>query len=184
MGVLTQRSGADERGFSLAEVMVALGILCMGLLALAGVFTIELSRMTTSSWDIVAKEQATQALESVFAARDAGRLKWTDLQNTSTGGIFAVGPKSLIDPGPDAINNTGDDDASKPLQVREPGPNGNLGDSDDKLVSLATYTREVKITPVAGSADTLREVRVIIEYTVSGLKRHFEVASYISSYAS
>jgi prepilin-type N-terminal cleavage/methylation domain-containing protein len=175
--------GTRDEGFSLAEVMVSMGILSVALLSLAGVFTMSLSRASNASADIIAKEQATQAIESIFAGRDSGRLRWADLQNVANGGIFQNGPQSVVDPGADRICNT-TDDGTTVVTIRKPGPNGNLGDSDDQVVALKNYTREVQITASASSADTLRQVKVIIEYTVSGFKRHFEMVSYISSYGS
>jgi prepilin-type N-terminal cleavage/methylation domain-containing protein len=195
MGVLATRAAAvpphvppsetGERGFSLAEVMVSMGILAVALLSLAGVFTTTLARASNASYDMVAKEQATQAIESIFAGRDSGRLTWVNLQNVANGGIFKDGAQALIDPGVDRISNTTDDDATKPTTLTKPGPNGNLGDADDIVSSLANFTREVRISAAPGnSGDTLREIRVIVEYNVSGFKRHFEMVSYISSYGS
>jgi prepilin-type N-terminal cleavage/methylation domain-containing protein len=173
----------DEAGFSLVEVLVAMGILAVALLSLAGVFTMALARASNAGADVIAKEQASQAIESIFAGRDSGRLQWTQLQNVAAGGIFADGFTNIVDPGADRICNT-TDDGTTIVTVRKPGPNGNLGDADDQIVALSNYQRKVQITASTTSADTLRQVKVIIEYTVSGMKRHFEMVSYISSYGS
>jgi Tfp pilus assembly protein PilV len=174
-----------DEGFSLAEVMVALGILTTAMLALAGVFTMALSRATNSSADVVAKEQASQAIEAIFAARDSGRLAWANLQNDSAGGVFKTGFQSLVSTGADRIPNTADDgDSTTIMTVRKPGPNGNLGDSDDIITPLVNYQRQIAITASASSADTLRQITVTIRYTVSGITRTFTMTSYISSYGS
>lgn len=178
-----QLAARDEAGFSLVEVLVSMGILAVALLSLAGVFTMTLSRASNTSADVTAKELASQAIESIFAGRDSGRLKWADLQNVASGGIFVDAATNIVDPGNDRICNT-TDDGTTIVTVRKPGPNGNLGDSDDQIVALSNYTRQVQITASTTSADTLRQVKVIIEYTVSGFKRHFEMVSYISSYGS
>lgn len=172
-----------DDGFTLVETIVALGILAASLLTLAGIFTAALARASSASADVIAKEQATQAIESIFAGRDTGRLQWADLNNVANGGIFKDGAQPLVGCGADRMCNTTDDDSTG-VTVTKPGPDGQLGTSDDITTGLVNYTREVRITASTTSADTLREVRVIIEYTVNGFKRHFEMASYISSYGS
>jgi prepilin-type N-terminal cleavage/methylation domain-containing protein len=174
---------ARDQGFSLAEVMVAMGILAVSLLSMAGVFTMALSRASNTSADVIAKEQASQTIEAIFAARDSGRLAWSQLQNTGTGGIFVTGFTGLVDTGADRIPNTSDDGTTV-MQVRKPGPNGNLGDADDEIITLSNYQRQVAITASASSADTLRQITVTIRYTVSGIQRTFTMTSYISSYGS
>jgi prepilin-type N-terminal cleavage/methylation domain-containing protein len=176
---------SHEQGFSLVEVLVAMGILAVALLSLAGVFTTMLARASNTSADIIAKEQATQAIEAIFAARDSRRLTWTQLQNTNNGGIFTVGFTNLVSTGADRIPNTSDDgDNTTIMTVRKPGPNGNLGDADDLIVPLTNYQRQIAITASASSADTLRQVAVTIRYTVSGFQRQFTMTSFISSYGS
>jgi prepilin-type N-terminal cleavage/methylation domain-containing protein len=172
-------------GFSLVEVLVAMGILAVALLSLAGVFTMALSRATSSSSDVIAKEQASQAIEAIFAARDSGRLTWAQLQNDSAGGIFKTGYQNLVFTGADRIPNTADDgDDTTIMSVRKPGPNGNLGDSDDQIIVLTNYQRQIAITASASSADTLRQITVTIKYMVSGIQRTFTMTSFISSYGS
>jgi type II secretory pathway pseudopilin PulG len=178
------RTASSEAGFSLVEVLISVLVLVVALLSLAGVFTMSLARTTTASADVIAKEQASEAIEGIFAARDAGRLTWTQLNNEASGGIFKDGLQDLIDPGPDRIPNTTDDDKDTKVTITKPGPNGNLGDADDKIMPLVTYKREVKIVPSKTSADTLREIHVIMEYSASGFKRHYEMVSYISKYGS
>ena len=183
MGVLSR--DAREEGFSLVEVLVAMGILAVSLLSLAGVFTMALLRSSNTSADIIAKEQATQAIEAIFAARDSGRLQWTQLQNTNNGGVFTVGFTNLVSTGADRIPNTADDgDNTTIMTVTKPGPNGNLGDSDDQVETLMNYQRQIAITASASSADTLRQITVTIKYTASGITRTYTMTSYISSYGS
>jgi prepilin-type N-terminal cleavage/methylation domain-containing protein len=184
MGVLSRET--REEGFSLVEVLVAMGILAVSLLSLAGVFTMALARSTSASSDIIAKEQATQAIEAIFAARDSGRLQWAQLQNDTTSpGVFKTGFQNLVNTGADRIPNTADDgDDTTIMTIRKPGPDGNLGNSDDQIVSLKNFQRQVTITNSTTSADTLRQITVTIQYTVSGVTRSFRMTSYISSYGS
>jgi prepilin-type N-terminal cleavage/methylation domain-containing protein len=181
MELLTRRKRGDE-GFSLVETLVALTLLAIGLLSLAGVFTMSLARMTGSSWDILAKEKASETMENILAARDAGRLTFANIRNVANGGIFVAGPQALIDPGTDRLIGTADDDATKPDFVRRPGPNGNIDNGgDDEVVTLGNFTREIIITSVP-PGDTLRQIQVIIRYTSHGLRRQIVMSSYVSSF--
>ena len=181
MALLKARK-AGEEGFSLVETMVALSLLAIGLLSLAGVFTMSVARMTGASWDILAKEKASEAIENILAARDSGRLSWAQINNTGNAGVFVAGPQPLIDPGTDRLIGTADDDTTRPDFVMRPGPNGTIdGGGDDETVVLGNFTREIVITSVP-PGDTLRQIRVIIRYKSAGLARQIEMSSYVSSF--
>jgi type II secretory pathway component PulJ len=176
----TRRTG--EEGFSLIETVTALSLLAVGLLSLAGVYTTALSRMTTSTWDVIAKEKASGTIENILAARDAGRLSYAQINNVGTGtGIFVTGKQRLLDPGPDRLNGTADDLTDTPEVVRRPGTNGNLGDSDDEIIQLSLFKREIVVQSVP-PGDTLREIRVTIRYSVGGIERTVRMSSYVSSF--
>jgi hypothetical protein len=174
------RRRAGEEGFSLLETLTALSLLAVGLLSLAAVFTTALARMTNATWDVIAKEKASGTIENILAARDAGRLPWEKMNNIGTGdGVFETGAKVLVEAGPDRLNGTADDLKTVETIIR-PGPNGNLGDGDDEVVPLARFTREIVIKPVPPS-ETLREIRVIIRYSIGGVSRAVQMSSYVSS---
>src|SRR4051794_24894141 len=59
-----------DAGFSLVEVIIAMGILATGLLSLAGVFTLGMRHLAGSSYNLIAREKAREAVESVHTARD------------------------------------------------------------------------------------------------------------------
>ena len=103
-----------------------MSLLATGLLSLAAVFTMALSRMTNATWDILAKEKASEAIENILAARDAGRLTFEQINNVGTGaGIFVAGAQTLVLPGADRLMNA-DDDTTTADTVSRPGPNGNI----------------------------------------------------------
>lgn len=178
------RRTPGQEGFSVVEVLAAVSLLAIGLLSLAGVFTMALSRMTHASWDILAKEKASETIENMLAARDAGRLAFASIDNAGTGsGIFRTGPLALVGPGPDRLIGTADDDNVVDTITR-PGPNGIFDgdeDSDDEIVTLSNFTRQIEIRPVP-PGNTLREFRVTIRYTIGGLQRQVTMTSYVSSY--
>ena len=136
---------ARERGFSLIETVIAMGILGVGVLGAAGVLSEGLQMVSSSPGDLVATQKAAEAIESVFSARDSHVLTWAQLQNVkgltgADGGIFLDGPQPVRLAGPDGVINTADDGAQPIESVQYPGPDKVLGTLDDKTVSL-TGTR-------------------------------------------
>ncbi|MEW6323357.1 MAG: prepilin-type N-terminal cleavage/methylation domain-containing protein [Acidobacteriota bacterium] len=177
-------SVGSARGFSLIESLVAIGILSFGLLALAAGFAQGLQSMSGSGYDILAREKAAEAIESVYTARDTRTITWDEIRNVqgetgADGGIFFDGARPLTRPGADGLVNTEDDGDEVEALVR-PGPDGLLGTDDDVAQPLTQFTREVEIRELGPS---LRQLRVIIRYTVGTTTREYIIATYISSYA-
>src|SRR3954453_19743764 len=102
----------DQSGFSLIETIVAMGILATGLLGLAGVFTMGMAHMATSSANLIAREKAREAVESVHTARDTRTIQWAQIRNVADGGVFLNGAKQIHKPGLDGLVNTADDDTA------------------------------------------------------------------------
>lgn len=182
-----RRNGGREDGFSLMEIIVAMGILAVGLLGLAAVFTMSVKRVTESTPMLIAREKAREAIESVHAARDTGEFAWSTIFNDSeTGGVFRSGPQPLRTPGNDGLVNTADDG---PIEsMRKPGADGLLNTSDDEVVTLSEFTREIVITPLNfdGTENVnpnLRQVTVNVRYKVQNEWRVYSLISYVSSYS-
>lgn len=181
-----QARAAD--GFSLIEVMVAMVVLSVGLLSLVGVFTMALKTVGASSNHLIAREKAREAVESVHAARDTGRLSWGNIRNAADGGIFLAGAQSLRQPGVDGIVNTADDASASLETLRRPGPDGILGNSDDEIMPLIDFTREVSITPLNYPSTTtlnpnLRQITVNIRYRVDDRWRTYTLTTFVSSFS-
>ncbi len=173
-----------ERGFSLIESLIAVGVLAFGMLAVAAGFTQGLALMSGSNLDILAREKAAEAIESVFTARDTRTITWSQIRNVegetgSDGGIFLDGAQPLTVAGDDGLVNTDDDGAVESLML--PGRDGLLGTDDDIPQLLNNFTREIEIRATAKS--TLRRLRVVIRYQVGGETREYSITTYISSYA-
>lgn len=175
----------DQRGFSLIESMIAVGIVTVGVLGLAQVYILGIHHLASASAGLVAREKAREAIESIHAARDARTMSWAQLRNETApsgcagasvgGGIFQNDMQPLYKPGPSGLVNT---KYSDPVMETSPGPNGRLGDADD--VSLTNYRREIRICEV----DTgLREITVTVEYTTGGRKATFSLKSLLSSFS-
>ena len=179
---LAKTRRGPEIGFSLIETMLAIIVLTSGLLSLAAVFTEGVALMSVSQMDVIAKQKATEAIESVFAARDTRVLTWARIRNVSEGGIFLNGPQPLHTEcaANDGIANTADDAACPRDSIVDPGPDGLLATSDDRFMPLTSFTRELEILDVGPN---LRRIRVIVHYRASRFARDYVLITFFSSFA-
>ncbi|HXW90841.1 MAG TPA: prepilin-type N-terminal cleavage/methylation domain-containing protein [Terriglobales bacterium] len=172
---------SGQSGFTLIEVMIAMAIMCIGIVALVAVFGTAVQATQNSEENLIAREKALQALESVYTARNTTQLTFAQIANVASGGIFTNGATQLLCAGPDGLVNTSDDVnctgsgpcAAGPECVVLPGPDGILGTPDDVAMSLANFTRQIQINSVL-EADgvtlnpNLKQVVVTITYTRGG----------------
>jgi type II secretory pathway component PulJ len=178
---VTGKPDCGQSGFTFVEAMLALVILAGGLLALATGISQGMIIMAASHSHQIAKEKASEAMENVFTARDARKIaQWSMVQNVGRGGIFLDTPQPLGAPGPDGLINTADDQTTNVEVDRQAGPDNTLNTDDDKVVALDNYTRQIIIADVGSN---LREIRVIISYTIGPLTRQYQLTAYISPYA-
>ena len=166
------------------EALVALGVLGVGLVATASAFASATQTTIGSNVDLVAREKAAEAIESVFAARDTHNITWAMIRNVigesgTDGGVFLDGPQPLKLTGTDGLVNT-KDDGEKLHSVSQPGADGLLGTLDDAQLELTSFTREVEIRNLG---PTLRRLRVILRYGVGAQAREYIIVTYISSQA-
>ena len=174
----------DESGFSLVETLIAVAILSFGMLAIAAAFLQGTVQLSGSHLDVLAREKAAEAIESVFTSRDTRTIQWAQIRNVEgeaggAGGIFIDGALPLSRPGPDGLINTADDPNELETLV-QPGPDGLLGTADDLQRPLAEFTREIVIRDVSL---TLRRLTVVIRYRVGDRPREYSITTLISSYA-
>ncbi len=180
---------ARQRGFTLLEAMISTTIVTVGLVGLLGVFAVAVGSTETVQLDILARQKATEALESIYTARETAQITWPQIQNISAGGsgIFTAGMVALTDAGPDGLDGTADDIPAATLTV--PGPSGVLAGSapPDVPIVLSNFKRQILITNV-NNADgspnpNLRQIQVTIQYPTSVNKqRSYTVQALISSY--
>jgi hypothetical protein len=137
-----------------------------------------------TQYDYIAEKKAEEAVETIFTARDTKVLTWVQIQNVSTGGVFIDGARPLLDPGPDGLVGTADDNAALPDSIIiGPGPDGVLGTADDLVVNLNPWmTRTIAITPVTGETN-LRQITITINYQMGRMQRTYTLISYISAFA-
>ena len=192
----------NQSGFSLIETVIAMGILATGLLGMAGVFTLGMAHMATSSANLIAREKAREAVESVHTARDTRTIIWCQIYNVTAtrtsecssapAGVFLNESVVVKDPGPDGLVNTADDtDVS---EQRLPGPNGVLGDTDDVRIPLSNFKRKIEIANVTEGSTVnpnLKRIVVTIDYTIGGspddpitvkkIRRQYVLTTYVSA---
>ena len=173
----------SDRGFSLIETMIAVGILAVGLLGAAALLAAGMQKIASSPRDLIATQKATEAIESVFSARDTHTLKWAQIRNVNgasgtDGGIFLDGPRDLRAPGPDGLIDTADDGSVETIVY--PGPDQQFGTADDVTTTLAGFTREIQIRDIQAN---LRSITVIVTYPEGAARRTYTLTAYISSFA-
>ena len=173
----------NERGFSLAETMFAVGILAAGLLTAAGLLAAGMQKIASSPLDLVATQKAAEAIESVFSARDTRTLTWAQIRNVNgasgtDGGIFLDGPRQLRAAGADGLLATADDGAVETTQF--PGRDAQFGTADVVTTTLDGFTREIQIRDLQTN---LRSITVIVAYRDGAATRTYTLTAYISSFA-
>ena len=175
--------------------MIAIAVLTIGILSLAAVLGMSVGKTAYAEENLIARQKALQALESVYTARNTSQITFAQIANTPTG-IFAQGATQLLCAGPDGLVNTTDDVAcpasgpcaAGPECVVLPGPDGILGTADDVAMSLSNFTRSIAISSVL-EADgvtvnqTLKSITVTITYAQSGAApQSYTVQALISAY--
>jgi prepilin-type N-terminal cleavage/methylation domain-containing protein len=195
----TIRRAASENGFTLMECMISVAILTIGAIGLLGVFGLAVQASQSSQEDMVARQLASETMESIYTARNTAEIGWTAINNVANGGIFIAGTNNVMCAGPDGILDTADDNACLTASgatcpnggiecLTEPGPDGVLGTADDVVLSLANYQRTVLISPLLDSSgnviQTLRLVSITITYTTpsSSTPKAYTLNEYISAY--
>ncbi len=178
-----------QRGFTLIEVMVSMVVLTVGLVSLLGVFGLSMAATQTSQQDMIAKQLANEALESIITARNTSQLTWDQIQNVGTGnGIFVPGFQPINLAGADGIVGTGDDATAGIQVLRQPGPDGIYGTADDVMVPLTGYQRQITIGQVLDASGnvmtTLRSINVTVRYSTPrlGVQKTYVLNSFISQF--
>jgi len=167
-----------ERGFSLIETVIAMGLMATALLGLAALMTAGAKRIGSTPGDLTATQKAAEAIENVFSARDTQTLRWAQLKNVADGGIFLDGAQPLRLAGNDGLLGTADDTGEEVVIL--PGHDQQLGTADDVTVSLKGFTREIQIRDVE---DNLRLITIIITYQQGSAIRTYTLTAYMSNFA-
>jgi prepilin-type N-terminal cleavage/methylation domain-containing protein len=184
------RSGHQQRGFSLIEVMISTVVMTIGLVSLLGVFGLAMAATQGSDQNAIAKQLANESLESILTARETATIPWASIQNTGSGGIFLPGSQPIDCPGIDGIIGTADDAACGPQTLQQPGPDGIFGTADDVFLPLTNYTRTILITeatgppPLNNPIPELNVVTITVTYNNPRIKlqQNYTLNTYVSEY--
>ena len=164
-----------QAGFTLLETMIATFVLVIGVLGLAATLAQGLAWMNVSQYEYIAQQKASEAIESIFTARDQGQATWSTICNVGStvcsNGIFLVGPQLLCDPGTDGILGTSDDyvsgncpSAATTDSLLLPNSTGVFGASPARQpLTQYNFKRTITISAVAGVAN-LRQIQITITY--------------------
>lgn len=188
----------SDEGFTLIEVMIAIVVMSVGLLAVIASFATAISATQSAQEDLIARQKVLEAMESIYTARNAQQIPFASVANASSGGIFLDGAQPMKCAGPDGLVGTGDDvtcttqaGANCPNGGAEcmvlPGPDGILGTGDDVIMSLGNFTRTIAVSPVLlanGNVNAnMMAISITVSYTKAGLPaRSFTANGLISSY--
>ncbi|HKN17328.1 MAG TPA: prepilin-type N-terminal cleavage/methylation domain-containing protein [Candidatus Sulfotelmatobacter sp.] len=192
---------SEEGGFTLLEVMIAIMVMTIGLLAVIATFATAIEATASAQEDLIARHKALDALESIYTARNSQQLPFASINNIANGGVFVSGASPLLCAGPDGLVGTADDVACTAPDTGAacpggveclvlPGPDGILGTADDITDSLSNFKRTITFSNVllpasqgGGINPNLIAVAITVSYTKPGWPpRNYTVNSLISSY--
>lgn len=172
----TAKSGAE--GFGMVEFLIATVVMVVGLLGVMSLFGHTLLSLRFAEQNLIAKQKAREAIESIFTARNTAQVTFDQIQGTDSGGIFLTGLQPLQVPGSDGLVGTADDGAAETMVLS--GSDGILGTADDKTMSLSEFQRQIAITTLSSD---LRQVVITLRYSPTrGFVRNYQVTSYISRF--
>ena len=172
-----------EAGFSMLEMVVAMLILTIGLLAVASAIGYAMMVSNSGRGITNSKMLVVSMLEQMETLRNTGQLHFNEISNTQvTGSTFTGFPDTFLPvsrmPGPDGIHGTADD-------LRSPGPNGTYetgvgsDDFDDPTLARPGFTRQVVITTLPTN-DYLKKVQVTLRYSDNGRVHDLVCSSYLN----
>ena len=175
----------SQSGFSYIDVMIALVILLVGVLALLSGIAGSVLQTRGHEQQLLAKQIATSTIESIMSVKetDPARLGWDAVGNIGTNpdafgvnrGIFVNGFQPVrMNPGPDQVIGTADDDGPIVSGVRRQIMITNICDPDRPSPGC---------TPSGVFRIRVRSVEVTIAYNVGGIQRNERLSTVLTDYA-
>lgn len=175
---------SSEAGFSYIDVMVALVILMVGILALLSGIAGSVVQSRSHEQQLLAKQIATSTMESIMSVKetDPDRLGWNAIGNVGSNpnsagvpqGVFVIGLQSVtVDAGPDEVIGTADDNGAIVPQIQR----------QIVITDLCDPDRPSSICTPAGFARIrMRSVAVTVIYNVGGLQRQELLTTILTDY--
>lgn len=177
-------NGKSENGFSYIDVMIALIILMLGVLALMSGISGSVLQANGQEQQLLAKHIAASTMESVLSVKetDPARLGWIAVGNVGSNpdrggifrGIFLTGLQPVyLNAGPDEVLGTADDNGP---QV--PGLQRRIVITDICDPERPSYN----CTPPGTLAVKMRSVVVTVTYFVGTAQRQEVITTDLTDY--
>lgn len=173
----------SEAGFSYIDVMIALVILMIGILALLSGIAGTILRTRGQEQQVLAKQYASSAMESIMSVKetDPARLGWDAVGNVGTNpvngvnqGVFVTGIQSVKpDAGPDEIIGTADDTGTPVSGLERQIVITDICDPDRPSPAC---------TPAGTLATRMRSVTVTVTYNVGSSQRQEVLSTILTKY--
>lgn len=185
----------NEAGFSYIDVMIAMMIMLIGVLALASALAANLVRSYETDKQIVAKQLALSTIESIITARNIQRPGtvegWKSIGNIGSNvengvahGIFVTGWAPIRENlGWDGIAGTADDacPAGSGCNVAgRPANNSQVMTGFERRINVIDVQDSERPTPP--NPITRRRIEVKIKYYSKGVSREQTVSTMLTDY--
>ena len=175
---------SSEAGFSYIDVMVALVILMVGILALLSGIAGSVVQARSHEQQLLAKQIATSTLESIMSVKetDPDRLGWNAIGNVGSNpnaggtpqGVFVIGMQPVrADAGADEVIGTADDTGAILPQVQRQIVIADVCDPDRPSSNC---------TPAGFARVRMRSIVVTVIYNVGGLQRQELLTTILTDY--
>lgn len=173
----------SEAGFTYVDVMIAVVILLVGILALMSAVTGAVFQTKGQEYQLAAKQIATSTIESIISVKETDplRLGWSKIGNVCISSPCAI-PEGIFVNGFQAVKS-------------EAGPDEILGTADDSGAEVAGYQRQIVIadecdpdrpsyncTPAGTLKVRIRSIQVIVTYYVGTVKRQEVIKTVLTDY--
>ncbi len=191
----TKQTDRTEDGFSYIDVMIAIVILLVGVLALASALTANLMRSYETEQRIIAKQMALSTIESIISARDIERPGtiegWDSIGNVGTNmvngqnkGIFLNGWAPIREEnGWDGVAGTADDacpEGGSCIVSGRPTNSSPVYNSYLRRITIADVQDAERPSPP--NPITRRRITVSIRFFLNGYSRDEVVSTLITNY--
>lgn len=175
---------SPESGFSYIDVMIAIVILMVGILALMSGMSGAVLQAKGQDQQMNAKQIAASTMESIMSVKetDPTRLGWNAVGNVGSNvvdgtprGVFVVGMQPVLpNAGPDQILGTADDSGT-PMQAMQ---------RQIIITDQCDPERPSYNCPTPGTSSVrIRTVQVIVRYFVGSLARDERLTTVLTDYA-